>query len=814
MMCTRPLRLIGVQNASPISWSLDSFRLGFVLGNHSIAIMIFDEKTGSFTREHTLRGHSRMVHTLKFNKSNLLMSAGEDGMILWDVKSGEKLREHRQGQKDFHSDTVECGCWTHEGETFVSGGRDSDLKAWDVDRVSDKKCLETIFGHKAAILDVKFSKETNKLVSCGRDSVIKIWRAQSLSRDWRSRRADDAGIKCGLLGTMSGHRGDVTTMCFGNAGRFLFSGARDNTMIVWDMAKQARLRELHDKRTAAGTAAHNGDIRGITVVPSEIEGSEGFFALTSSLDSKVLLFELGSDVLPTSTDNAEDDSDSSAQQASKNAEGFLKDDKKSDPLDSVESDTILLRQVINNGEGVSFFEYNAKLGAVAASSPLNTVSIFQIRKDVFKSSSDDSEPSGIIPSSKINTSRNPIMELRQQFVGHNRKVTGISMLSGTGSHIVTCSEDYSINVYDTNTMKREMTFNFGSSALTTAVRFVGKSDDPSLFQRDEADCVFVGGTAYGVKGLSLSTVRYGNAIRSGFGLHPLQAAELHTGVRLEGHSGKVRCADIDPTGAILATASEDFTVGLWNLRTKKGTPLVQSGLRPGEMINAQASTLGPTVLSQMHNGHVTAVAFSSMLDGKKCYLSSCSSDHSLIVWKIKYPRMGGLLGASMKPHWRCDSAHMSVVSDVTWGAGPSAQLLFSAGWDHNIGIWRADMGVSSVDGPVRTVWGHTARVSCIETSLDGKRLISAGADMCALVWDLTNGIDGVGVLCKYVTDSSISALTASQDTFVTGEVNGVVRVWPIYNESAKGLSGHFKPATSANGGDFGGDDDGATKSGK
>ena len=149
-------------------------------------------------------------------------------------------------------------------------------------------------------------------------------------------------------------------------------------------------------------------------------------------------------------------------------------------------------------------EYNTKLNIVATASPMNRVTLWSV-KDVFFESSSDVSTKVI---GNVGTSRNPILDLVQTFVGHNKKVTSIEMLSESGSHIVSASDDYSVNVYvvlfffsrinihtspldryDIKNMKREMHFNFGSSALTMAVRHRNNS-----FARADADCIFVGGT--------------------------------------------------------------------------------------------------------------------------------------------------------------------------------------------------------------------------------------------------------------------------------------------------------------------------------
>ena len=287
------------------------------------------------------------------------------------------------------------------------------------------------------------------------------------------------------------------------------------------------------------------------------------------------------------------------------------------------------------------------------------------------------------------------------------------------------------------------------------------------------------GTAYDIKALSLDKVRYDNVLRSSFGLDSTMMSELHCGLRLSGHSGKVRAAEMDPTGTILASASEDFSIALWKIKTRADKPVVTSGLRPGEVINRsnQVQSASNTVCE--HNGHVVSLSFTDLFDKKKCYLASCSSDHSLIVWNVRYGGMLKSAGLSMK--WICPSAHLSVVSDVCWGHEHTKDWLFTAGWDHNISVWKLDMPTNStkeVSAPLRTLWGHTARVACVAVTRNGNSLVSAGADCCAILWDLSEkNLDRISALCKYPTDSPITAMTAGLDTFVTGEMNGVIRVW-------------------------------------
>lgn len=46
---------------------------------------------------------------------------------------------------------------------------------------------------------------------------------------------------------MDGHLGDVSTLAISKTGEYLFSGARDNTIRVWDIASHSCIREVKDQ---------------------------------------------------------------------------------------------------------------------------------------------------------------------------------------------------------------------------------------------------------------------------------------------------------------------------------------------------------------------------------------------------------------------------------------------------------------------------------------------------------------------------------------------------------------------------------------
>ena len=232
-----------------------------------------------------LRGHQDIVKALSFNPtdSNMLVSGGYEGILVWDVAAQRMVKKiHIDNRRDAHTSDVLCFEWACDGTSLLTGSKDSDVKVWDVN--NDFKLLETIVGHKASVLSITYSPLSKLIATAGRDSTIKVWDGTTLAVAMRAQRADDSGIKCSLVHNLDGHRGDVVTLTWQESGYVLFSGARDNTVKVWDARSGVELRELEQRSDAFGK--HRGDVRKMICIP----GSP--YMITGSLDSTMKVWRV------------------------------------------------------------------------------------------------------------------------------------------------------------------------------------------------------------------------------------------------------------------------------------------------------------------------------------------------------------------------------------------------------------------------------------------------------------------------------------------------------------------------------------------
>ncbi|RKZ56816.1 MAG: hypothetical protein DRR08_20685 [Candidatus Parabeggiatoa sp. nov. 2] len=175
-------------------------------------LVLFNAKTGQLVQH--LQGHAstKSVKAVVFHpKGEWLASAGYDEKIsLWSLPSGKILKQWSAPDK------VRALAVSPDGTLLASAGTDDNITLWEVN-TQEKR--HTLTGHQKLISGLAFSPNGKLLASASNDDTARLWQ-----------------VETGQPGhILTGHTRNVQKVTFSPDGQLLATSSKDTTIRLWQV---------------------------------------------------------------------------------------------------------------------------------------------------------------------------------------------------------------------------------------------------------------------------------------------------------------------------------------------------------------------------------------------------------------------------------------------------------------------------------------------------------------------------------------------------------------------------------------------------
>jgi hypothetical protein len=157
---------LGDEYDSVLSADLAKDRSHVAVGGTDKLVKIYATSTGEV--EHRIKKHTDWVTSVAYSPDGVLLATGDrnGGLMVWEAATGLEFYT-----LEGHPAAITALSWRRDANVLASSGEDGAVKLWNM---HDGKQLKSWSACKDGALCVSFG-EDGRLVTSGRDRIVKIW---------------------------------------------------------------------------------------------------------------------------------------------------------------------------------------------------------------------------------------------------------------------------------------------------------------------------------------------------------------------------------------------------------------------------------------------------------------------------------------------------------------------------------------------------------------------------------------------------------------------------------------------------------------
>lgn len=259
----------------------------------------------------------------------------------------------------------------------------------------------------------------------------------------------------------------------------------------------------------------------------------------------------------------------------------------------------------------------------------------------------------------------------------------------------------------------------------------------------------------------------------GFNEGAVRIWDISTGeaLILEGHTAAIEGLAFHPNGEWLATASDDFTMKIWDTATGE---LLREVVDFQDVVDGVAFNSDGTRLAATSTGVELRIWDATNIEGNE--ILRIEENVSLVAFSPDGSQIAAASGSNIKI-WDANTAqelrtligHAGWVLDIVFS--PDGTQLASASFDETTKVWSITPGKEEV-----AVSGQGILFAHVAFSPDGTLFATDGADGSATIWDAITG-ESKQTFMEHRGRVFGIAFGTKGNLFATAGVDGTVNVW-------------------------------------